>query len=127
MPMLGKHRYFAWVMHAALLGCGSAKSVKNLVAKGWMEGRPGNSKREKPPLKPNVFESGGSHSNSFGNVTFDTCLFLTPLSQRQCSATIAIIPIVVGRLSTLKFQDGFWGTNMNMLLAPGDVLPSNRP
>ena len=32
------------------------------------------------------------------------------------------IRIVLGRLGTPKFQDGFWRANMSMLLAPGDVL-----
>ena len=32
------------------------------------------------------------------------------------------IRIVLGRLGTPKFQDGFWRANMSVLLAPGDVL-----
>ena len=32
------------------------------------------------------------------------------------------IRVVLGRLGTPKFQDGFWRANMSMLLAPGDVL-----
>lgn len=32
------------------------------------------------------------------------------------------IRVVLGKLGTPKFQDGFWRTNMSMLLAPGDVL-----
>ena len=32
------------------------------------------------------------------------------------------IRIVLGRLGTPKFQDGYWRVNMSMLLAPGDVL-----